>query len=340
MTLAEPFSDDPQWIAHRLDRAADMVQLRHVPRALHGGFPFLTEEYVGDQPMRSTPRADAVARARARQAPLRLIFHSAFCASTLLCRAFDRPGVAMGLSEPPILNDIVGMRRRREIDQRQTAQALDEAMALLARPWQAGEAVVVKPSNILNPLAAGMLLLRPEAKAVLLHAPLPVFLASVARKGMWCRLWVRELLEGMLTDGAVDLGFAPEDYFRHTDLQCAAVGWLAQHRLFAAMVDRFGPDRVVTLDSETLLTDPAACLRALAQHFDLPVDAALAAELASGPAFRRHSKFGGQFDAADRAAERDAALAVHGDEIDKVTIWAEAVAAAQSLPMQLPGRLL
>lgn len=318
---------DARWIAHRYEQVRDEVHYRFVPRDAHADFPFLTDEYVGAMPAADLARSEAVAAVAGTQGPLRLIFHSAFCASTLLCRAFDRPALGMGLSEPTILNDIVGIRRRKEAEPKRIAQLIDEAMRLLARPWGAGEAVVVKPSNILNPVAAAMLALRPEAKAVLLHAPLPVFLGSVARKGMWCRLWARELLEGLLADGVVDLGFAPEDYFRLTDLQVAAVGWLAQHKLFADLEVRFGA-RVMRVESEAMLATPASHVEAIGRHFGLAVDAPLAAEIAAGPAFTRHSKFGRAFDAEARAAEKAAAEAAHGDEIAKVATWARAVAEA------------
>lgn len=332
--IAVPAFDptDARWIAHRYERVRDEMHYRFVPRDKHGDFPFLTDEYVGAMPVAQLSRTEAVAAVAETQAPLRLIFHSAFCASTLLCRAFDRPGLAMGLSEPAILNDIVGIRRRREADPKQVAQLLDEAMRLLARPWQADEAAVVKPSNILNPLAAAMLALRPEAKAVLLHAPLPVFLASVARKGMWCRLWARELLEGLLADGVVDLGFAAEDYFRLTDLQVAAVGWLAQHKLFADVQARFG-DRVMRVESEAMLAEPQDHVERVARHFGLAVDAGMASDIAAGPAFSRHSKFGQAFDADARAAERAMAQAAHGDEIAKVGEWARAVGNAAGVTL-------
>ena len=333
MTALPAFDpSDPRWIAHRYERVRDDVHYRYVPRGEHGGFPFLTDEYVGDHEATTLGREASVQATAGGQAPLRLIFHSAFCASTLLCRAFDRPGLAMGLSEPAILNDIVGIRRRKEAEPKRIAQLLDEAMRLLARPWGAGEAVVVKPSNILNPLAAAMLALRPEAKAVLLHAPLPVFLGSVARKGMWCRLWARELLEGLLADGVVDLGFAPEDYFRLTDLQVAAVGWLAQHKLFADVEARFR-DRMMRVESEAMLVSPAEHIERIGRHFGLTVDAAMAAEIAGGPAFTRHSKFGQAFDAEARAAEKVAAEAAHGDEIAKVAEWARAVAQAAGVQL-------
>jgi hypothetical protein len=327
---------DAEWLAHRYDAAGDAVHFRHVPRPRHSQVPFLTDECLGGGPVQPMPFDRTVAQVPAGR--LHFIFHSAFCASTLLTRALDVPGLAMGLSEPVILNDVVGFRRRGG-DPRAVARVLSGSMTLLARPFGPGEMVVVKPSNILNPLAAAMLRLRPDARALLLYAPLPVFLASVARKGMWCRLWAREHLEGLLTDRAVDLGFTARDYFRQTDLQVAAVGWLAQHALFAAVAGA-SPGRVATLDSETLLAEPRRVLDALARHYGAKVDPALVDRMAAGPAFSRHSKFGQAFSPGERAREQEAAAEAHREEITKVTEWAGAVAANAGVSMTLPQPLL
>ncbi len=327
--------DDARWIAHRYALADDLVHYRHVPRDLHGGFPFLTDDSIGGRSAATLPRADAVALG-GEPAPIHFIFHSAFCASTLLCRALDRPGVAMGLSEPVILNDIVGIRRRREADPRRVGELTDHGLRLLARPWGAGEAVIVKPSTVLNSLAAGLMTLRPDARAVLLTAPLETFLGSVARKGMWCRLWVRELLEGFLIDGAVDLGFDAKDYLRQTDLQVAAVGWLAQQALFHALAARFG-QRIVSLDSERLISAPEAVLGPVARHLGLALDPAAVAEIAAGPVFRRHSKFGTNFSPEDRRREQGEAASAHGEEIAHVAEWARAVAKSAGVAMTLPN---
>lgn len=328
---------DAEWLAHRYDATCDEIQFRHVPRARHAEGPFLIDEYLGAAPVRSLPFGPAAADAPPGN--LNLIFHSAFCGSTLLARAFDAPGIAMGLSEPVILNDIVGIRRR-GADPRRVAELLGGSMALLARPFGPGEMVVVKPSNVVNPLAAAMLRLRPEARAILLYAPLPVFLASVARKGMWCRLWVRELLEGLISDRAVDLGFDARDHFRQTDLQVAAVGWLAQHALFASLAGDFRADRIRTIDSETLLAGPGPALAALSRHYGANLAPAAVEQIASGPAFGRHSKSGRAFTAEERAIEQKIAAEAHADEIAKVAEWTAAVAAAAGISMTLPHALL
>ncbi|WP_223796953.1 hypothetical protein [Sphingomonas nostoxanthinifaciens] len=269
-------------------------------------------------------------------APLKLILHSAFCCSTLLARALDLPGIATALKEPVLLNDVVGCRRG-GMDPARVAPLLADAMALLARPLLSGEAVVIKPSNIVNALAPAMLAMGPNIAAVLLYAPLRVFLGSVARKGMWGRLWVRELLAGQLADGIVRMGFLAEDHFRQTDLQVAAVGWLAQHALFGTLIERFGATRVRSLDSDLLMARPADALGALGELFTLPLDVPA---ILAGPAFTTDSKTGNAFDARDRGAAIDIAASLHADEIEKVAVWAEAVAASAGIALDLPAPLI
>ena len=336
-----PFDlSDPTWLAHRYDRASDRFLFRHVPRSMHADGPFLTDELIGRQAEHWVERRLLVEPVRQLSGPVHFIFHSAFCGSTLLVRGLDRPDLAMGLSEPVLLNDIVGIRRRTEMTGAEIARLADDALHLLSRRWDKGSAVVIKPSNIVNGLIPAFMALRPEARAICLYAPLRQFLSSVARKGLWCRLWVRELLEGLLREGAVQLGFDERDYFRLTDLQVAAVGWLAQHAMFQRFAGQLGPDRMATLNADLLTGHTAEVVAATGKRFNLPMPVALAAEIAGGPAFTRHSKSGQRFSAADRAAERQAAEAAHGDEIDKVELWARAVADRAGIAMDLPHALI
>lgn len=329
---------DAEWLAHRYDPVQDAVHLLPLPRAVHRTSIFLTKEHLPtDLEPLVLPRR-AVMAASPPAAPLHFIFHSAFCCSTLLARAFDRPGWAMGLKEPTILNDLIGWRRRGDRGP-DMAGVLDDVLTLLARPFAANEAVIVKPSNAINALAAPILVLRPEARAVLLYAPLRTYLGSVAKKGVDGRLWVRVLLLGLLDDKLVDLGFAPRDYLGLTDLQVAAVGWLAQQALFARLVGQFGADRIRTLDSEQLTADPAGTMRRLATLFGLPLDDATLDAIVTGPAFTRHSKLEADFGIAERTEEHRDAADTHADEIDKVLVWAEAVATTAGVAINPPGAL-
>ena len=335
-----PFTlGDAEWLAHRYIESEDRVRFVRVVRARHGEVPFLTDDCLGELgPGHELPAAQCLAQAAPW--PLHFLFHSAFCGSTMLVRGLDRPGLAMGLSEPVILNDVVGFRRRGAAPAA-VARAADLATRLLARPFDPGEAVVVKPSNVLNPLAELLLALRAEARAVFLYAPLETFLISVARKGLGCRLWARELAEGYLAEGFLaPLGLSPAELFRQTDLQVAAAGWLAQHLHFARLAEKLGPARLRPLDAERMTADAAATVAAVGGHFGLKLAAAEVEEMAAGPAFTRHSKSGEAYSAAARSTDYAAAREAYGEEIDVVLAWATKLAEAAAVQMVPTNPLL
>ena len=196
---------------------------------------------------------------------------------------------------------------------------------------------MIKPSNVVNPLIPAILALRPASPALLLHAPLEAFLGSVARKEIEGRAWVRELMWKLIRLGlAQRFGFSEEELYRHSDLQVAALGWLAQHALFAELAAAH-PGRVRTLDSDVLTARPTECVAALGTVFGIDLDAA---QVVAGPAFQSHSKTRDRFGSADRAAERTSGLALHAREIGIVIEWAHAVAAHAAVPLVLPAPLL
>lgn len=342
MTTQSPISrlvGDAEWLAHRYDPQHDAFHFIPVGRDVHQRVTFLTDEYLpaGLQP-KVIARKEAMAHC-APSGPIHFIFHSAFCLSTLLARAFDIPGFSMGLKEPVVLNDLVGWRLR-NADPAAIGQVLDDSLKLLSRPFAPGEAVIVKPSNILNGLSGAMMKLRPDARAIFIHAPLEIFLKSVAKKGIDGRLWIRDLYVKQLKEGLINLNFDNEQYLSLTDLQVTAVCWLAQHALFADLAQALGADRIRTLDSETLLSQPQEMMAALAAHFGIDLDHQQIAAIVAGPAFSTHSKSDTAFSAAARAQEYQATEAAHGDEIAKVAIWAAAVAASAGVSLTLPHPLL
>jgi hypothetical protein len=325
----------PDWLAHRYDPGADAVHFIQVDRETRARIPFLTDADIGERQPHVVRRADVLLTSGT--SPVRYIFHSAFCCSTLLANAYDRPELAFSLKEPTILQDLVGWRHCGGTPA-QIGRVMSDAVQLLARPFEAGETCVIKPSNIVNGFAPALVGGRDDAKALLLYAPLPIFVGSIASKGLTGRLWVRDLLAKQLQEQFVDLGFTAQDYFRQTDLQVAAVGWLAQHMMFAKMASSM-PDRVRTLNSEMLLARPGEALTALDTLFgvsDTPEGrAAVIARV-----FSRNSKTGDAFDASSRQADQAASWTAYNDEIEKVVIWAETVAEAAGISLTLSSPLL
>lgn len=324
---------DPNWLAHRYDPDHDAVHFIRADRSARAEVPFLVDaELKPGAPMilRRQDITPSIDRAR----PVHFIFHSAYCCSTLLARAFDLPGVASALKEPQILNDLVGWRHRGGAP-RMIAPVLTDAIDLLARPFERSEATIIKPSNVVNGLIEPILGLYQDARAVLLHAPLRAFVTSIARKEMWGRLWVRELLSKQLLDGLVDLGFEQRDYLLLTDLQVAAVGWLAQQALFGRLTAA-APTRIRMIDSERLIAVPHLVIARIATLFDLTLNEAAVADIVTRE-FGREAKAGGTFVPGARETARAKGEAMHRDEIDKVIDWAEAVAKNAGVPIAPPS---
>lgn len=329
---------DAQWLAHRYDPGHDAFQLRYVPRRRHAEVPFLTDEHLGEIDPLVVRAGEAIANAPS-PGPLHFLFHSAFCCSTLLAAAFDVPGVAMGLKEPVVLNDIVGWRHRGASGP-QVARVLDQSLNLLARPFARGESIIVKPSNLINPLIPAIMTMRSQARALLLYAPLNAYLASIARKGMWGRLWVRDAFVKLAREGMMaPIGVSPDDFFGLTDIQVAAMGWLAQQHQFARLVHQFG-DRVATLDSDTLMDLPSDAMTALARLYGAPLDAGKIRAIVDGPVFARDSKTGAVFDRGQRAHDAQRGIDLYREEVEKVGTWARVLADKAGIPLRLPASLI
>lgn len=328
----------PEWLAHRYDDTRDAVYFLKADRALRHRVPFLTDvNLAGANNPVVVPRREAVAAAPP-PAIQHFIFHSAYCCSTLLANALDRSSVATTFKEPVILNDLVGWAQR-GASAAQVNAILADTLTLLARPFGEGEASVLKPSNVCNALAPAMLQVRPSARAILLYAPLPAFLTSIAAKGLWGRLWVRDLLVKQLGQGLLaGLGFEPNDLLLVTDLQAAAIGWLAQARLFADLTRRW-PERVRTLDSEVLVAEPKQTLHAVSALFGLGLSEADLDDTVANE-FTRNAKDGSAFAPGQRTTERSTNESLHSDEIVKVADWAAAVGANADVALIMPAPLV
>ncbi|QHL90372.1 hypothetical protein GVO57_05390 [Sphingomonas changnyeongensis] len=319
---------DAGWLAHRYDPTRDAIHLTRVSRADHRASTFITDDYLpAERAVHAVDRRALVAAVQPVRRPVHFIFHSAFCCSTLIARLLDHDGVALALKEPVLINDLVGWRHR-GAQPRAVAEMLDHGLTLLARGFDPAESVVIKPANVMFGLYRAALAMRPEAQALFLHAPLPIYLSSILKKGMEGRLWVRTLIGIQRLDGLpARLGLDDHALLHMTDLQIAAAGWLAQHALFRDLLAEFGPGRVRTLDSEVFLDRPADAISALAGHFRLGLDSDRIAATLAGPAFNTDSKRTSEgFSRADRQITYDRAAEQHRDEYDKVLVWADAVA--------------
>lgn len=335
MSNAAAVVADPTWHAHRTNAPMSEIQFVRLPREVHRSITFLEEKYFPADLERLVLPMTAVREAVAAlpAPPPRLIFHSSMATSTLLARVFDQPGTAMSLAEPIILNELSSLKTRGV----EVRSALDTVLKLLSRPFAPGEATVIKPGNTANNLIPDMVEVRPDLRAVIIHARIADFLRSVAKKGMVSRIIYRRLYAFVARSVSLSTGFTPEDVFEQTDLQIAGMVWLMQHAQFVESLNLF-PDRFRSIDSSQFLEQKAATLRALSDHFSIPLDADA---IAAGPVFGRHSKeLGKPFSVEERNASYAKVEEAYGAEIGMVVGWIEAVAAHVAVPEVLPNPLI
>lgn len=337
MTEASPrdLALDPEWLPHTFGPDGSELTFVCVPLAERDRLTFLSDEhYAGQFAKRTVPAAAVAAAAPAQGAQLHFIFHTAFCASTLLARALDLPERTLVLKEPDVLINLANRLVRS--DDLANRERLRLVLRLLARPFAPGESVIVKPTNFANRLLLPVLEELPEARAVLLFSDLPTLLRSLVKRGMWGRIWARRLYRSAAAWTSLDPGYDAGELFELTDLQVAGLAWLMQVRHFDEAARRL-PGRTMIVDSADFLAGPAKTLRRAGGFFGLALDGAEAEAIADGPVFSRHSKFTQRdYSVEAREAEHDAAVAAHGEEIGMVVKWVESVAAHCRTPMR-PG---
>jgi hypothetical protein len=294
-----------------------------VPPDARAELTFLSDEYfAGRFAKASHPVSDvAAAVSEARSGPLQFIFHTAFCRSTLMARALEIPGEVVSLKEPDVLINLAN--RFIQADDRGNRERLNLVLKLLSRPSDDGKAVVVKPTNFANRLALPILEARPDSRAVLLYGDVETLLRSITKRGMWGRIWGRQLFANLSKWTPLDFGYDAEQTFALTDLQALGLAWLMQIRHFTAVAQAMG-DQVMIVDSAEFAEKPEDTLHEVAQFFGLNIARRTIAETVAGPIFARHSKF------ADRNFDEAAAQGAHGtpqdEEIEMVVKWVEAVA--------------
>ncbi len=322
---------DPHWFPHVFNPAQRAVTFIRIDRARLGQPAFLADATSdGAEPV-AIP-LDQIASSGIQTAPLHFIFHTAFCRSTLLVRALEQPGLCTGLSEPGVIASLVNAGDAGRA-------AVLPITQLLARGWGEGEPVFVKPTNHANVIAPALMEAAPNARAILMTNPLPSFLAAVLRKGMMGRRWARQLYLEMMGYAGMDLGMDAREQFAMTDLQAGALAWFLNQRYLEALTRKFG-DRVRVLDGDAFGADPARALEAVGTFTGVPIDAARAKAIATGPVFTADAKTGEDYAA---KAARDAAAvesAVVEDEIGKVSEWIGMIAKQAGLDVPLRGTLV
>jgi len=263
--------------------------------------------------------------------PAHAIFHIGHCGSTLLSRLIDTWPDVQGLREPLPLRTLAdAWPTLDEATSRLSPdQAEDTLRALWARWSQAlapRSRSVVKATSSCNGLIAPLLSQQPHMRAVLMDMPLRPYLATLLKSP-------NSVFDAASAAGERLRYLQHHGVATHLSLhqiplhrQCA-LGWLAEQMRFDALAKGRHADRVLRLDFESLLDEPARELHRVAAHFGL--DPARVDEAAVSPAWSRYSKSQSHgYGRDDRAHDIGLSMQTFGADISDAESWVAAIAAS------------
>ena len=331
---------DAEWLAQGFDSSGRAMHFVNVPRQELHDLSFLTDQALREC-ARRTIGLDLVEQSieNLEQVPVHYIFHTAFCGSTLLARALEALGAGASLKEPGLLTNLLYYLGRWNDgdDRRRIGLAVD----MLARRVGEAPATIVKPSCFASSLAPALLAARPSSRAIFLSGELRDFLAAVAKRSIRGRTWARRAYADAMRHMPLDFNFTPSDVLELSDLQIAGLAWLTRTHFLRQSAASLGPDRVLQLSFADLVHAPQSTLSRAAQFLGAEVSKDLVRQTLAGPVIALHAKQAGlAYTMADRDKEMRAALATHGEEIETVAAWVEAIGAGSGLqePAGQPAR--
>ena len=244
------------------------------------------------------------------------IFHIGHAGSTLLSRLLGEHPALFSVREPALLRDLATGE--------QPAERLAPLLALFSRTWRPAQTAAIKATSFVSEIGAGLLAASDGGRAILLASTPPTYL--------------RTILAGPASRQE-SLALAASRQARlerrlRASLACRsegeriAMGWLCETLALHAIAEG-APDRVLWLDFDRLLLEPAATLRhAFARFGARPGDIDVEA-LAGGPLMTRYSKAPEHaYDAGLRRRLLDQAEREEAVEVRRGMDWLQAIAGA------------
>ena len=311
----------PGWFLHDLATASGRATFVKTDRASLSAEPFLDHRWrEPHQVDASVPLADLEPGTRA--APrLNFIWHTSFCASTLLSACLDAPGRCLALKEPRALVQLADMKRRGLLHP--DPAAARSVFALMARRFDENEQILVKPSNGANSLI-------PEAAnlttgpMLILYSSCESFLLSMAKQGGAGFTFVRNLFGSLASEHPIGRWPVPT-LLSLTDLQLAALVWRMQMDILEAASAALG-SRARSLDCRLFLDDPGQVLTKLDAFLGLGLGPERLDAVVNGPLLDRDAKRPGKaYDSRSRTDAQAKVRAQLGTDLPAVLRWIEAV---------------
>ncbi len=321
--LFDALTGSPELFPQAFDPQTDSVSLLRLTEADYAKASFLDGRIVGSQTMtRTVPFAEVEAAAEGLHEASDYIFHIGHVGSTLLSRLLGaHPGI-FALREPAIFRTLAQIRAQGGWDDAKFEAHLCAFLKLWSRVFRPGQRTLLKATSFVSELAPEILARASQPKAIFMCVPPGDFLASI----LGAENSPREA-QIMAPSRAARLNKRLGAGIRADTLsigEMVAMGWACEMTALAAA----SPERVLWLNFERFLADPAAALVACFGHLGIGATPEQIKATVSGPDMRRYSKAQEfVYDAKLRADILAQARAQCGVEIKRGMDWLEKAAA-------------
>jgi hypothetical protein len=314
----------PRWFPHYYDAADDVVAFVEHDEASYRAASFLDDSALPPgAPRHPVPwsQVAALVPPDARR-DVEYIFHIGHVGSTLVSRLLgELPGL-LALREPVILRDFAACLTNGAWDPPSAAARVDTLTALLSRTFRPAQRAMVKAASSVSEIAAE--LVPAGSRALLLYARPQRYIETILA-GDNSRARHRDEAAARMRRLHGRSGDARRDLVAMGEGATIAAAWACEMGSLVAAADRIGRERVLWLDFDAFLADPAANLERLARFFGL--DPAAGRLLAGHPLMGRYAKaLDHPFTLASREALLAEARRAHAPELAEGLAWLEAAA--------------
>lgn len=264
-----------------------------------------------------------------------IIFHTAFCGSTLLSKVLSQAYNTLPLREPDLLGSLFSAVPNDFIS---SEQYVEWVMGLLTRRYESDQPVIIKANDYANGLMRKLLENKTQAPALFMYVPLNEFLAGCL-KDSGRRQWIAEryvFVKNKLADIFPELdglNIGEGEWGK-----MAAVYWSYNISLYLQAYQTF-PDRIRCLDFNQMLAMPEQTIEACAHWFDLkPLSGvSLSGEIKS--LFNVYSKGGQEYNKNKRREDIDSVLQENIEHLSMANACTKELIEQYALDVGLPGQL-
>ncbi len=289
-------ASSPALYPQKLDLIQDGVLLIRMSEDAYRRASFLDDRILTPDMQGLGVPFGAVAKAMAvptAERPLHFIFHSGHVGSTLFARLLEDTGRTLALKEPLPLRTLaeasdVDGRPDAFLSPLQLAERFGVFLSLWSRGFVSTQAVVLKATSSAARVAPLLLTAKARARCVYLNLPAEPYLATLLA-GPNSPADLRGHGPERIRRLGKFLGEAPKPLYALSLGELAASSWLAERLTEQRVVTGFGA-RVLRLDFEAMLGNPADAIANVARHFGLSVDARTLANVPNSPTLSRYSK--------------------------------------------------